>query len=173
MWWKKTADKMGMNISKINAVSGRRVTTTKSGNTSAVESCTNIGNANVLIVYVGVNDFLNNVALGEYNCNTTNLTEYCPANTEVFTNAYAVMINKIKRTNPGTEIILCTLPTDLCTNGNGESVRTWNARICQLANGFGLKVMDFSGAGASLTDGIHANSAGQDAFYSKAISCLQ
>lgn len=175
MWWKKTADKLGMSINKVNAVSGRRVTTTKAGNTSAIESCTNIGSPNVLIIYVGINDFINNVPLGEYTGCTTSLTEQTAENTNTFTSAYAVMINKIKRNNPGTEIILCTLPTTKTTNDNGESINTWNERIRQLAGGFGLKVIDFanSGAASNLTDGIHPNAVGQDNLYNTTVNRLK
>ena len=78
MWWKKAANTTGMDICKINALNGRRLTTTKAGNTSAVETCLNVTKngtePDVIVSFIGINDFINGVKLGSYNSSKRNLT---------------------------------------------------------------------------------------------------
>ena len=186
MWWKRTADSLGMDICKINALSGRRLTTTKTGNTSAVEKCTNIANngkePDVIISFIGINDYINGVELGRMNGSKLNLTSAVSSNTTAFVDAYCVMINKLRRTYPDSKIVLCTLPTGCvdAKNKNGDSIANWNNQIRQIANQFGLKTINFDKSSMNSNnrcnatiDGIHPNSVGQNYLASKAISDLK
>ena len=167
MWWQITADRLGMDIEKINAVSGRRVSKTGSGNTSAVERWYEIGNPDVLICYVGTNDFIHGVELGDFpsDINSTDMND-----TDNFTGAYVYMINKIRQSRPNTEIILCTLPSSLSSSKASCSIGTFNARIRTIANKFGLSYIDFSSLSFS---GIHPNANGQSKLAQKAINKLK
>ena len=167
MWWQITADRLGMDIEKINAISGRRLTDTGVGNTSAVESWYNIGNPDVLICYIGTNDFLKGVDLGEF---PSDINSTSKDDTDNITGAYVYMINKIRQSRPNTEIILCTLPRSLSSSKADYSIGTLNARIRTIANKFGLSYIDF----ASLSfGGVHPNANGQSQLAQKAINKLK
>jgi len=186
IWWKKAANSLGMDICKINALSGRRLTTTKTGNTSAVEKCTNVTSngeePDVIISFVGVNDFINGVELGRMSSSKVNLTSAVSSNTTKFVDAYCVMINKLRSNYPDAKIVICTLPTGCVDskNKNGDSIATWNNQIKQVANAFGLNTIKFDKSNMSSAnrscatiDGIHPNSKGQEYLANRAVADLQ
>ena len=178
-WWMKLINALGMTLKLNNSWSGSRVTTTN-GDTSAgcMSRCQNLGtNPDVIIVYIGINDFNNEVALGTYDGNGT-----FPTVTTTFREAYAIMLNKIMTAYPTAEIWCATLPA--CErngetrapeiNGNNVLLDDFNKAIRNLAQVFGAKVLEHSQCGltyqnmstymgdwaSSSSQGLHPNANG-------------
>lgn len=171
-WWKKLVDALGMTINVNNSWSGSRVTTTN-GETSAgcMTRCQSLGtNPDVIIVWMGINDFNNNVALGSYDGSSA-----IPADTTTFREAYGIMLNKILTAYPSSEVWVCTLPQ--CErngdsgfpeiNGNGVALIQFNKAIIELAEAFGVKVLNHNKSGLTYQnmptfnpDNLHPNKYG-------------
>lgn len=171
-WWKKLIDALGLTLDVNNSWSGSRVTTTN-GETSAgcMTRCENLGETpDVIIVWMGINDFNNEVALGTYDGSTL-----IPDNTTTFREAYAIMLNKILTKYKTSEIWVCTLPQ--CErngetgfpekNGNGVALKQFNDAIKELAEAFGVKVLDHNKCGLTYQnmpvynpDNLHPNKYG-------------
>ena len=171
-WWYKLYTALGMVLDTNNSWSGSRVTTT-AGETSAgcMTRCQSLGtNPDVIIVWMGINDFNNEVALGTYD-GTTSLPEV----TTTFREAYAIMLNKILTSYPCAEVWVCTLPQ--CerngesgfpeVNGNGVALLDFNKAILELADAFGVKVLDHNKCGLTYQnmptynpDNLHPNKYG-------------
>ncbi len=151
-WWKKLINALDMELYINNSWSGSRVTTTN-GDASAgcMSRCENLGDTpDVIIVYLGINDFNNDVAIGSYNGTGT-----FPTNTTTFREAYAIMLNKILSKYSSAEVWVCTLP--YCerngnisfpeTNDNGTLLKEYNDAIRELANLFNVKVLEHAKCG--------------------------
>lgn len=171
-WWKKLMDALGMTLDVNNSWSGSYVTTVN-GNASA--GCGARAEAlgespDVIIVWMGINDFGNEVGLGTYDGTTT-----IPATTTTFREAYGVMLNKILTKYKTSEVWVCTLPQ--CEkngetgfpeiNGNGVALAAFNKAICELAEAFGVKVLDHNRCGLNYqnisvyeSDSLHPNKSG-------------
>lgn len=151
-WWKRAIDRFGMTLSLNNSWSGSRVTT------SAGESSAGCGtrssdlgtSPDVIIVYMGVNDFNNEIGLGTYDG-----TGDIPTATTTFREAYGVMLNNIKTAYPNAEIFCATLTIEE-NNGNvgdpeindaGVPLTTFNDAIKQIAEAFNAKVIDLYNCG--------------------------
>lgn len=169
-WWKKLIDALGMTLNVNNSWSGSRVT--GNGESAGCGSrAENLGTTpDVIIVWMGINDFNNEVALGTYD-GTTEL----PSATNTFREAYAIMLNKILTTYPTSEVWVCTLPQ--CErnaergfpeiNGNGVALFEFNKAILELADAFGVKVLDHNKSGLTYQnmptynpDNLHPNNLG-------------
>ena len=151
-WWHKLVTALGMSVEVNNSWSGSRVTTT-SGQESAgcMARCENLGsNPDVIIVWMGINDFNNEVSLGEYDGSGT-----VPTDTNSFREAYAIMLNKIMTKYQKAEIWVCTLaPCERNSgsgfpeiNDNGVPLRAFNKAIRELAEAFGARVLEHSSCG--------------------------
>ena len=170
-WWYKMYTALGMTLDTNNSWSGSRVTTT-AGETSAgcMTRCENLGNPDVIIVYMGINDFNNEVALGTYD-GTTEI----PSVTTTFREAYGIMLNKILTHYQSTEVWVATLPQ--CerngetgfpeVNGNSVALAQFNKAIRELADAFGVKVLDHNKCGLTYQnmptfnpDNLHPNKYG-------------
>lgn len=151
-WWMKLINALGMTLKLNNSWSGSRVTTTN-GETSAgcMTRAQNLGtDPDVIIVYMGINDFNNEVALGTYDGNGA-----FPIATTTFREAYAIMLNKIMTAYPTAEIWCATLPP--CEqngetgapeiNGNNVLLDDFNKAIRNLAQVFGAKVLEHAQCG--------------------------
>lgn len=151
-WWMKLINAFGMTLNLNNSWSGSRVTTTN-GETSAgcMTRCQNLGTTpDVIIVYMGINDFNNEVALGTYDGNGT-----FPSVTTTFREAYAIMLDKIMTAYPTSEIWCATLPS--CekngstgapeVNGNGVLLDDFNKAIRNLSQVFGAKILEHAQCG--------------------------
>ena len=179
---------LGMTLNINNSWSGSRVTTTN-GDAPAgcMTRCENLGtNPDVIIVYMGINDFNNEVALGTYDGSGT-----FPAVTTTFREAYAIMLNKILTAYPNAEVWVCTLPYDEKSGGigfpekndNDVLLSTWNDAIRRLADLFGVKILEFSKCGltyqnrhiymgdydASTLKALHPNASGHSLLANQAI----
>ena len=171
-WWYKLYTALGMTLEVNNSWSGSRVTTT-GGETSAgcMTRCENLGTSpDVIIVWMGINDFNNEVALGTYDGST-----HVPTATNTFREAYGIMLNKILSAYPSAEVWVCTLPQ--CErnaetgfpeiNGNGIALVEFNKAIIELATAFGVKVLDHNKCGLTYQnmpvfnpDNLHPNKYG-------------
>lgn len=171
-WWKKLIDALGMTLNVNNSWSGSRVTTTD-GATSA--GCGDRAEAlgtspDVIIVWMGINDFNNEVTLGTYDGTTS-----IPSTTTTFREAYGIMLNKILTKYQSAEVWVCTLPQ--CErnaetgfpeiNGNGVALAEFNKAILELAVAFGVKVLDHNKCGLTYQnmptynpDNLHPNKLG-------------
>lgn len=147
IWWKKLIDALGMTLVVNESWSGSKVTTT-SGDASAgcMTRCQNLGtNPDVIIVFMGINDFNTEVDIGSYDGSGA-----FPTDTTKFREAYAIMLNKILTKYQNTEVWVCTLPYDEQNgnagfpekNGNSVLLATWNQAIRDIANLFGVKVLE-------------------------------
>ena len=151
-WWHKLLTALGMTLNVNNSWSGSRVTTTD-GDASAgcMTRCQNLGtNPDVIVVYMGINDFINEVALGTYDGRTA-----LPTATTTFREAYAIMLNKILTAYPQSEVYVCTLPQ--CErngttgfpeiNGNNVALLDFSNAIRELADAFGVNVLEHAKCG--------------------------
>lgn len=170
-WWKKLIDALGMTLNLNNSWSGSRVTTTNGTTSAGVTRASNLGTSpDVIIIYMGINDFNNEVALGTYDG-----TDSIPSSTTTFREAYAVMLNTVLTTYMESEVWVCTLPQ--CErngsdgfpeiNGNGVALAEFNKAIVELAGAFGVKVLDHNKCGLTYqnmsvynTDELHPNKYG-------------
>lgn len=155
-WWKKLINTLDLELCVNNSWSGSYVTTVKSFvSAGCTRRCTNLHRDNIypdfIIVYLGINDFNNNVGLGTYDG-----TQDFPKNTKRFRDAYAIMLRKIKSTYPRADIYVCTLPyanvfgdisSDFPTNENGTSLVDYNNAIREIAELFQVNVIDFATCG--------------------------
>lgn len=171
-WWHKLMTALGMTLEMNNSWSASRVTTTN-GETSAgcMARTAALGtNPDVIIVWMGINDFDFEVALGTYDGKTA-----IPSTTTTFREAYGIMLHKIMTNYPLAEIWCCTLPQVEKNspsgfpevNGNGIALATFNEAIRELAAAFGAKVLEHSGSGMTYfnlstycSDDLHPNKYG-------------
>lgn len=178
-WWMKLIKALGMELKLNNSWSGSRVTTT-SGSDSAgcMTRCQNLGDApDAIIVYMGINDFNNEVVLGSYDGNGD-----FPSATTTFREAYAIMLNKIMTAYPNAEVWCATLPP--CErngsvgapekNGNNVLLDDFNKAIRELSQVFGAKILEHAQCGLTYQNmsvymgdwasgsgqGLHPNAAG-------------
>lgn len=151
-WWKKLVDALGMTINVNNSWSGSLVTTNK-GDSSAgcgVRAESLGTNPDVIIIWMGTNDFNNEVGLGTYDGKSD-----IPSSTTTFREAYAIMLNKVLTTYPNAEVWVCTLPQSERNgtkvfperNGNNVALLDFNIAIEELARAFGVKVLNHNGCG--------------------------
>lgn len=145
-WWMKVINALGLTLNLNNSWSGSRVTTTD-GNTSAgcYTRCQNLGTTpDIIMVYMGINDFNNEVALGTYDGNGT-----FPTATTTFRESYAIMLNKLMTAYPLADVYTFTLPP--CErnggigapekNGNDVLLSDFNDAIINLSEVFNTKLV--------------------------------
>ena len=178
-WWMKLIRALGMSLKLNNSWSGSRVTTTNGdAGAGCMTRCQNLGtNPDVIIVYMGINDFNNEVPLGTYDGSGS-----FPTATTTFREAYAIMLKKILTAYPNAEVWVCTLPYDERNgaaefpevNENSVLLATWNNAIRELADLFGVKVLEHAKCGltyqnmsiymgdynSTTLQGLHPNAAG-------------
>lgn len=170
-WWKKLIDNTGLVLDTNNSWSGSRVTTT-GGESSAgcMTRCQNLGNPDIIIVWMGINDFNNEVALGTYDGTTS-----VPNVTTTFREAYGIMLNKILTAYPSAEVYVCTLtPCERNSpegfpeiNDNGIALKRFNDAIIELADAFNVRILDHAKSGLTYQnmsvydpDKLHPNKLG-------------
>lgn len=151
-WWMKLINAFGMTLNLNNSWSGSRVTTTNgSDSAGCMTRCQNLGTSpDVIIVYMGINDFNNEVGLGTYDGNGT-----FPTVTTTFREAYAIMLDKILTAYPTSEVWCATLPP--CErngstgapeiNANNVLLDDFNEAIRNLSQVFGAKILDHAQCG--------------------------
>ena len=124
-------------------------------------------NPDVIIIYMGINDFARSRTLGSF----TSPGVQTEGEVMVFTDAYELMLQKIKALYPTASIYCCTLLERCDLNGNtgapavnlnGDTVADFNTQIKPIAKAYGASVIDFYNCGINYTnlslftvDGIH------------------
>ena len=124
-------------------------------------------NPDVIIIYMGINDFARSRTLGSF----TSPGVQTEGEVMVFTDAYELMLQKIKALYPTASIYCCTLLERCDLNGNtgapavnlnGDTLADFNTQIKAIAKAYGASVIDFYNCGINYTnlslftvDGIH------------------
>lgn len=183
-WWKKLIDALGMELLLNNSWTGTCVSTirdsAKGTNSNAVVRSELLGeNPDVIILYMGINDFCFEAPLGDYEGLTS-----VPNDKTTFSSAYAMTLDKMMTKYPQAEIWCATLPQCNANGGmsapeinnNGVALTQFNERIRKLALTFGAKVLDFAQCGQTfrnlnvyVSDGVHPNAAGMSLLANQAI----
>lgn len=159
-WWKKVVDALGLDLLVNNSWSGRAVSSirdSESGHTTDAgykQANINVlgseGTPEVIIIKLGINDFNQGALLGNYDGSTS-----LPSDPTKFTDAYAMMLDRIMTAYPLAEVYCCTLMQCERTGGvgfpevnsNGDSLIDWNDAIRKLAEAFGCKVLNHASCG--------------------------
>ena len=180
-WWKQLIDysKSRLKLLVNNSWSGSRVTGASTSISSGVYRAdllhSEAEDPDVIIVYLGINDFNNNVDLGTYDGTGT-----FPTETTTFSDAYAIMLNKMTQRYSSAKIYCCTLPFNNKggfprKNTKGILLDEYNERIRLISRFFGAEVIELDKLGINpnnvdtfLGDGLHPNVAGMDLIFKKA-----
>lgn len=145
MWWKKLIDSTGMLLDTNNSWSGSRITGTDTSSANA--RCEDLGNPDVIIIFMGINDFIANVQIGSYDGHGD-----FPTNPATFREAYAMVLSKVLTKYKRSEVYICTLPYMERigsagfpeTNTNNVTLPEWNNVIIDIAKLFGVKIIYFA-----------------------------
>ena len=185
-WWKILAGKLGINDADLANVawSGSTVTGDSTSTTSAFAGCSTKritdcsfkfgGTApDIILVYIGCNDWGNNKALGNW---TTNDPIPAEGTINEFRKAYVLMLNKLHVSYPNARVFCLTNLDDTgrdqsagwpSNNAGGISTHEWNNNIREIATAFGCDVIDLSNCGINYAtigglsiDGLHPNKNG-------------
>ena len=178
-YWKIAINELGMVVGNCSW-SGSFVTgdSTSTSNANIGTSTKRINdlsadgiNPDIVLVYMGTNDFLFGKDKGEFNMSS----DYVDGNISTFMNAYALLLTKIRKAYPNCKILCGTMPLqfasspDLYVNNNwtsvrtkGESISEWNDAIKEIAKAFGCGVVDFASCAinnhsSTLEDRCHPN----------------
>lgn len=180
-WWMMLLEDTGMEL----CVNGSSSGSTCIGDSSSLENpkygCSDyrtaalIGKAgaypDIIIVYMGTNDFLNGVPIGE-NDGTKYIEE---GDVKNFSDAYCLMLDKLEAQYPIAQIFCCNLlevgiwgtgdkPFDMLENELGLTSEEYSKQIETIAGTRGYPVIDLAHCGITIdnmpqyiTDGVHPN----------------
>lgn len=176
-WWGKVIDFFGGELLVNNSWSGSRVTRLPDSNTQFPSGCSDertshlhINNVtpDVIIVYLGFNDWANGVNI--YSDETHVLDVFFD---DCFSEAYEMMINKLKENYPKAEIWCCTLNTTYMSSNksfnfpykySGIHIEEYNKKIKDIAEIYNCKVIDLYAhhLPCDTIDGSHPNMNGMN-----------
>ena len=185
-WWWKVIRNTGMKLLKNCSWAGSFVGGNSTGTAFAGCSSQRIAdmkdgavNPDIIIIYDGINDWILSRTLGNWNS-----TKEIPSegNVNIFADAYALMVYKLMSAYPSAKIFCCTLPEETATsehitdntyprlNQNGNTITDFNNVIKEIANCFGVGIIDlhkesgitFYNSSANTLDGLHPNKNGMD-----------
>lgn len=156
MWWQIVCDKLGYERNTINAYGGSRVTNTNALGeaTTGVSRATALDNGadpDIIIAYIGINDFNGGVALGDYVGKGV-----IPEDMTQFGAAYAKMLHNIQDKYKQAKIYCMTLPAagantaDLGypeANSAGLYQSEFNERIRAIARAFNCGIIEGESCG--------------------------
>lgn len=185
-WWKLMLNKSGMVLHKNCAWSGSYVTGSSSSTTNASAGCSTKrindlakdGIApDIVICFIGINNLQTSTAGTELG-NWKGGTLPAEGTINTFSEAYALMVSKILKKYPRTEVFLCTLldtnkdgwdndGTSFPTNKDSRTLKDYNDTIRFIAEAFGVNVIDVHACGVNwfnlgtlTADGLHPNAEG-------------
>lgn len=176
-WWGKVIDFFGGELLVNNSWSGSRVTRLPDSNTQFPSGCSDertshlhINNVtpDVIIVYLGFNDWANGVNI--YSDETHVLDVFFD---DCFSEAYEMMINKLKENYPKAEIWCCMLNTTYMSSNksfnfpykhSGIHIEEYNKEIKDIAEIYDCKVIDLYAhhLPCDTIDGSHPNMNGMN-----------
>lgn len=176
-WWMKLANKSGLTLLQNASWSGSFTNGNSSDNNSAYAGCSNRRisdlakngtNPDIIICYIGINDFLDshNEELGNWGWNETyhhfdgHSAIPSDGNIATFSEAYALMLAKIMQTYPNAEVYCCTLLESNMTavdtqdstkfpvmNSKGYTLTMWNDTIKNIAKCLGANIINLHECG--------------------------
>lgn len=178
-YWKIAINELGMVVGNCSwsgsFVSGDSTSTSNANIGTSTKRINDLSadgiNPDIVLVYMGTNDFLFGKDKGEFNMSS----DYVDGNISTFMNAYALLLTKIRKAYPNCKILCGTMPLqfasspDLYVNNNwtsvrtkGESISEWNDAIKEIAKAFGCGVVDFATCAinshsSTLEDRCHPN----------------
>lgn len=170
-WWNKLINETGLTLLKNCAWSGSKCSGNATSTTSAAAGCSTKRvndladgdtKPDIIICYIGINDFGTNtdtpVPVGDWNS-----TKEIPSETNsvsTFSEAYAIMVDKVMRTYPEARVFCCTLLHNGATirdtdspgvyptkNANGTTLEDYNKVIRDVANGLGADIIEVTKCG--------------------------
>ena len=176
-WWGQLLTNTGMVLCRNASSANTNVTGNSLALDGSAPGCsirrvmdlrgTDGSSPDVIIIYMGINDFARSRTLGSFRSPGVQ-TE---GEVMVFTDAYELMLQKIKALYPAASIYCCTLLERCDMNGNtgapavnlnGDTVADFNTQIKAIAKAYGASVIDFYNCGINYTnldlftvDGIH------------------
>lgn len=176
-WWGKVIDFFGGELLVNNSWSGSRVTRLPDSNIQFPSGCSDERTSNlhiknitpdVIVVYLGFNDWANGVRIDS--------DETCllvPVHDTCFSEAYEMMINKLKGNYPKAEIWCCTLNTTYMSSNksfnfpykhSGIHIEEYNTKIKEIAEDYDCKVIDLYAhhLPCDTIDGSHLNMNGMN-----------
>lgn len=182
-WWKQVVDDLGLTLYVNGSSSGATVTGDSTGTGNPACACNELRTGaltgpqgacpDIIIVYLGTNDLMNGVLLGE-NDGTTPVEE---GETATFSDAYTLMIDKLRTKYPQAGIYCCTLlpvgdygektPYVDFVGAEGLTAADYSRVIVQIAENKGLSVIDLQDCGVTIdnlvemtADGVHPTTKG-------------
>lgn len=176
-WWGKVIDFFGGELLVNNSWSGSRVTQFPGSDSLFPSGCSDERTGNlhirsvmpdVIIVYLGTNDWANGVPIEFYGCTLLG-HEY----NDIFVSAYGNMIRKIRSNYPNAEIWCCTLCVTFMSSDpsfhfpykyNGNYINKYNQIIETVANQQNCKLIDLfsNSVPYDSIDGSHPNADGMN-----------
>lgn len=190
-WWKSVINKNdSLSLLLNNSWSGSRVTNTRTEEQAGYYRALHMDkdgiSPDILIIYLGINDFNGNVKLGDYE---NDLDTDFPTDGSTFKNAYAMMLDNATKTYPNCKIFTCTLPFSnsrktgkvVNRNSNNDTLWDFNNAIRNISNQFGTTIIDLAQTGFNrnnaaqvLGDGVlHPNAIGMQLLAKKVNFYLQ
>lgn len=180
-WWKMVLNDTGMRLCVNGSSSGSICAGYSPGADTPQEGCSefringladaNGSSPDIIIVYMGTNDFLNDIPIGD-NDGTRVVEE---GNVENFSDAYCLILDKMHARYPAARIFCCNLlPVGdiwngcvLITNGQGLGSDAYSRQIETIASAKGYSVIDLEHCGVTIEnlaqytgDGVHPNPEG-------------
>ena len=177
-WWMQVIQNTGMRL----LVNGSYSASTVCGDSRAEDSsagCSSrrivdlMGNTgtvpDVILVFLGVNDFFRSIGLGSFSGTATYRNDHYIWD---FTEGYELMLQKLQAVYPTSRIYCMTLIEansweGTRVNANGNTVEDYNSRIRQVAAAHGIPVIDVHACGIGsnelgryTSDGVHPNREG-------------
>ncbi|WP_342757039.1 SGNH/GDSL hydrolase family protein [Kineothrix sedimenti] len=195
-WWIQVINRTGMELCRNASFSGSTVSGQSQDNHEGRYSCGNQRMADlaseegnwpdVIIILMGANDLLNHIPLGAYDGVSAVEEGYI----ETFSEAYALMLDKMKTWYPDAEIYCCTIAEVSRWNDAGEkfpfmnehglTAKDYNASITAIAQEKGAKLIDVYNCGITYenaqeytSDGTHPNAAGAKLIADKVCETFQ
>ena len=177
-WWKMVLDDMDMELCANASSAGSTCTGDSTEMDNPQHGCSDfriadlMGNngtyPGIIIVYMGTNDFLNAVPLGS-NDGTQYVEE---GEIDNFSDAYALMLDKLAAYYPGADIFCCNLvpigdwgtkqPFETMVNGQELTSEDYSEVIETIAAAKGCHIIDLQNCGITIdnmqqyvSDGVH------------------
>ena len=201
MWWYKVAQALNLspqNNLSICSWSGSRVTGDSEATSTAVcgSSTRRISDLklrfnnqapDIIICFIGCNDWGNDVAIGDWQTSDAIPQE---GTIRKFRNSYALMLDKIHATYPHARVFCCTILDDFSrdqtqgwpsNNASDVSTHTWNESIREIASALGCDVIELNRCGInysnikdyySVDSGLHPNADGHTLMARKVVAEL-
>ena len=181
-WWHSSAARLGYTLCVNNSWSGSVVNTAQTYNVRAKNLHNKNGNRpDVIVIFMGVNDYAANTAVGTYDGTTA-----VPTAPSDFSSAYGKTVATIKSAYPAAKVFCCTFLPDRKrfsggTNGNGINETAYNDAIRAIAENTGCYLVDLyadcgineSNIGSYTVDRLHPNSAGMTKIADVVVSSVQ